>query len=91
MLKKELGVLAAGTIMPSRKHYPNELGRRLTERGQYEFRCQGALCAIAWKDRKPIHFLSNYHDPRRASTVYRRVGDRLAQLTVPQLVVDYTR
>ena len=31
MLKKELGVLAAGTVMPSRKHYPKELGRRLTE------------------------------------------------------------
>ena len=91
LLKNELGVLAAGTVMPSRKHYPKELGRRLTERGRYEFRCRGALCAIAWKDRKPIHFLSNYHDPRRASTVNRRVGDRLAQLTAPQLVVDYTR
>ena len=28
MLKNELGVLATGTIMPSRKHYPKELGRR---------------------------------------------------------------
>ena len=91
MLKNELGVLAAGTVMPSRKPYPKELGRRLTEHGRYEFRCRGALSAIAWKDRKPIHFLSNYHDPRRASTVNRRVGDRLAQLTTPQLVVDYTR
>ena len=91
LLKNELGVLAAGTVMPSRKHYPKELGRRLTERGRYEFRCRGALSAIAWKDRKPIHFLSNYHDPRRASTVNRPVGDRLAQLTAPQLVVDYAR
>ena len=91
LLKNELGVLAAGTVMPSRKHYPKELGRRLTERGWYEFRCRGALCAIAWKDRKPIHFLSNYHDPRKASTVNRCVGDLLVQLTAPQLVVDYTR
>ena len=91
LLKNELGVLAAGTVMRSRKHYPKELGRRLTERGRYEFWCRGALCAIAWKDRKAIHFLSNYHDLRRASTVNRRVGDRLAQLTAPQLVVDYTR
>ena len=90
LLKNELGVVAAGTIMPSHKHYPKELGRRLTERGLYEFRCRGALCAIAWKDRKPIHFLSNYQDTRRASTVNRRVGDWLAQLTVPQLEVDYT-
>ena len=63
LLKNELGVLAAGTVMPSRKHYPKELGRRLTECVRYEFQCRGALCAIAWKDRKPIHFLSNYHDP----------------------------
>ena len=91
MLKNELGVLAPGTVMPSRKHYPKELGRRLTECGRYNFRCRGALCAIAWKDRKHIHFLSNYHDPKRASTVNRRVGDRLLQLTAPQLVVDYTR
>ena len=91
--EERAGVLAAGTVMPSCKHYPKELGRRLTERGRYKFRCRGALCAIAWKDRKPIHFLSNYHNPRRASTVTvnRRVGDRLAQLTAPQLVVDYTR
>ena len=91
LLKNELGVLAGGTIIPSRKHYPKELGRRLTKRGRYEFLCRGALCAIAWKDHKSIHFLSNYHDPRRASTVNRRVGDWLAQLTAPQLVVDYTR
>ena len=91
LLKNELGVLAAGTVMPSRKHYPKELSRRLTERGRYEFWCRGALCSIAWKDCKPIHFLSNYHNPRRASTVNRCVGDRLEQFTVPQLVVDYTR
>ena len=46
LLKNELGVLAAGTVIPSRKHYPKELGRRLTERGRYEFLCQGTLCAI---------------------------------------------
>ena len=51
LLKNELGVLAAGTVMPSRKHYPKELSRRLTERGRYKFWCRGALCAIAWKDR----------------------------------------
>ena len=27
LLKNELGVLAMGTVMPSRKHYPKELGR----------------------------------------------------------------
>ena len=63
MLKNKLGVLAAGTVLPSRKHYPKELGRRLTERGRYDFRCLRCLCTIAWKDRKPIHFLSNYHNP----------------------------
>ena len=69
---------------------PQGTRQEADQRGQYKFRCWGALCTIAWKDRKPIHFLSNYHDPRRASTVNRRVGDRLAQLTAPQLVVDYT-
>ena len=46
LLKNELGLLAAGTVMPSRKHYPKELGKRLTECGRYEFRCWGGLCAI---------------------------------------------
>ena len=81
LLKNEMGVLAAGTVMPSSEHYPKELGKRL---------CRGGLCAITWKDCKPIQFLSNYHDPRRASTVNRHVGDQLAKLTAPQLVVDYT-
>ena len=44
LLKNKLGVLPAGTGMPSHKHYPKELGRRLTECGRYEFRCRGALC-----------------------------------------------
>ena len=42
LLKNELGVLAAGTGMPSHKHYPKELGRRLTERGRYVFPVPGS-------------------------------------------------
>ena len=97
LLKNELGVLAMGTVMLSGKSTTpwNSMelphGKRLTEHGWHKFRCCGGLCAIAWKDHKPIHFLSKYHDLRRASTVNRRVGDRLAQLTLLQLVVDYTR
>ena len=52
-------LLAMSTVMPSRKQYPKELGKRLTEHGWYEFWCRGGLCSIAWKDRKPSHFLSN--------------------------------
>ena len=44
LLKNEMGVLAAGTVMPSSKHYPMELGKRLTERGRYEFRCGWSVC-----------------------------------------------
>ena len=39
LLKNKLGVLAAGTVMPNCKHYPEELGKSLVKRGQYEFRC----------------------------------------------------
>ena len=60
LLKNELGVLATGTVMPSGKHYPKELGKRLTQHGRYKFWCWEGLCVIAWKDRKPINFLSNY-------------------------------
>ena len=38
LMKNELRVLAAGAAMPSPKHYPKELGRRLTE----EFQSWGA-------------------------------------------------
>ena len=38
-LKNELGVLAV-TIMPSLRHYPKELGKRLTEHSRYKFRCR---------------------------------------------------
>ena len=39
LLKNELGVLEAGTIMPSRKHYP----KRLTEPNRFKFHAQGGL------------------------------------------------
>ena len=43
LLKNELGVLAAGTAMPSCKHYPKEFGRRLTEPAVTNFGA-GELC-----------------------------------------------
>ena len=38
-MKNELVVLAAGTVMPT--FMPKELGKRLTECGQYKFWCLG--------------------------------------------------
>ena len=44
---------------------------------------------IAWKDHKPIHFLSIYQ-PEKSHNGKQACGDWLTQLTMPQLVDEYT-
>lgn len=52
--------------------------------------CRNSLTCMVWQDRKPIHFISNYHSPDDVTTVNRRNKDgSLSEIQMPLLIRDY--
>ncbi|KAK3776107.1 hypothetical protein RRG08_046774 [Elysia crispata] len=80
-----------GTAMTNRKQYPKELCQvKLKNRGDSAFRYQGNIVCLAWKDRKPIHFISSCHDPQHNQSVLRRNKDgSQIEISIPSLVKEY--
>ena len=62
-----------GTIRTDRKFYPKVLVKKKpTNRGDMDYMCHKYITAFLWMDKKPINFISNYHDPTHVTTVDRR-------------------
>ena len=59
--------------------------------GDSEFRSSyNGVSWLKWMDKKPVHFLSNFHDASKISQANRRQKDGpLKEVTCPQIVVDY--
>ena len=94
-LHNTMGVFAMGTGMCNRKHYPKSMKqtkKTLTARGQHDYLSRKNISAIVWMDRKPINFLSSYHNPTKVGNVKRRNKDGTAvMIPIPQLVLDYNK
>lgn len=77
--------------MTNRKHYPNNLKvKKLPQRGDFRFLCRNSVTCMAWQDRKPIHFISNYHNPADVVTANRRNKDgSVSEIQMLQLIQDY--
>ncbi|XP_018377831.1 PREDICTED: uncharacterized protein LOC108770657 [Trachymyrmex cornetzi] len=71
------------------------LGERKKEKemsvGDSEFRSSyNGVSWLKWIDKKPVHFLSNFHDASKISQANRRQKDgSLKEVTCPQICVDY--
>ena len=59
------GIHACGTAMTNRHHFLKQIvtTKRQLSRGQHKFLCCNNMTVVAWCDRRPIYFLSTYHDP----------------------------
>lgn len=84
---------AIGTAMTNRKHFPVDVAKsKLKKRGESAHSCRGPITAVAWMDKKKIHFLSNCSDPTELSSVHRRTKDgSLVAVPCPQVVTDYNK
>uniref|UniRef100_A0A0L8G088 PiggyBac transposable element-derived protein domain-containing protein n=1 Tax=Octopus bimaculoides TaxID=37653 RepID=A0A0L8G088_OCTBM len=80
-----------GTAMTVRKLYPKELcKKKLKIYGESDYLCQGSFVCMVWNDHRPIHFISNCHDPTKTVTVSCINKDRSQQnVQVLILVKDY--
>ena len=87
-----LKILACGTIRKDRKYLPKlQKKEKKKSVGDSEF-CfsYNGVSWLKWIDKKPVHFLSNFHDASKISQVNRRQKDgSLKEVTCPQIVVDY--
>lgn len=72
-LKKD-NIFSCGTVRKNRRGLPkSEVPDKAMKTGDFEFQTStNGLTWIKWKDKKPVYFLSNYHDPSEMSTVNRR-------------------
>ena len=89
----ERKVYACGTIIASRKSFPDEL-KAVTdlEHGQYVFRQAERIIATAWKDKKIVYAVSNMCDPDISQPVSRKQKDGTVKLVdCPSTIVAYNK
>lgn len=92
-LKDELGHVATGTCVPTRKHYPaGELmfRRKEGERGDVKavVEANKGMVALAWYDKRPVNFLSTAHGLEVAA-VNRRIGSEVREVDSPEVAREY--
>ena len=79
-LMNELKTGVVGPIQQNRKHFLKALKeKRKMARGESVYRCSSNITCLVWQDRKPISFISNYHNPEDVSTGNRRNKDGTVQ------------
>ncbi|GFR82335.1 PiggyBac transposable element-derived protein 4-like [Elysia marginata] len=89
LFKIHIGVVR--TIMSDRKHVPTEVKlKKLAQRGSSYFQSHKNITCMVWQDRKPILFISNYHQPDINTEADRRKKDSTVEkIDMPLLVKDY--
>lgn len=88
---KNVGINACGTINIDRKHLPKFKETKHMARGESEwFISNNGVSAMKWIDNKPVHLVSNFHDPSETTLVKRKQqdGNRI-NVTCPVAISDY--
>lgn len=62
-------------------------------RGDYDFFINNlGICAVKWKDKRSVHVISNFHNPRDVTTVKRRTKDGTTEdVPCPTMLRDYNK
>jgi len=72
---------SCGTIQTNRKGFPKGVIKKNKDmkRGDFDFLTLDGLSVIVWCDRKPLYFITSFHDPRFVTTVNCKGKDGTAQ------------
>ncbi|XP_018403038.1 PREDICTED: piggyBac transposable element-derived protein 3-like [Cyphomyrmex costatus] len=92
-LKKDI-ILACGTVRSNRTRLPkSDMQDKKMTHGQHDYKTSNTnIRWIKWMDKKPVHFLSNYHDPCEMTTVSRKQKDgSLKFVDCPVMCSDYNK
>ena len=83
---------ASGTVRQTRKGFPVTLRGTNLQRGESDYRQSGALTAVVWKDKRPVHVLSTLSQPGEMETVSRRQRDgSVSHISCPSAIATYTK
>src|SRR5688572_20749065 len=87
------GFNAVGTTRHNRKHFPKVLLEEVEKckRGEWKWRQYGQMVCFSWMDKKPVNLLSTFCDPLEKSTIKRRTGKELIDVSCPSVVPAYLR
>lgn len=88
------GVKAFGTTKRDRKYFFRDFSAdKELKTGNYEWRATiTGIAAMKWKDKKGVHFLSNFHNPLETTIVNRRQKDgSIKEIPCPVLVKNYCK
>lgn len=90
---KENGINACGTVQANRKHLPKMKDDRNMKQGEYDFQVSNDGISLAkWKDKRSVHLLSNFHDPKETASVKRKQKDgTLLDVPCPSALIDYNK
>ncbi|KAJ8978049.1 hypothetical protein NQ317_017594, partial [Molorchus minor] len=70
-------IYSCGTARKDRKWFPMDLVEdKVMKRGDYDWKVSDTgIIALKWRDNKPVHFLSNFHDPEDVQLISRKQKD----------------
>lgn len=87
-------IYACGTVRKTRKHIPKDFKPdKDMSRGDSDWRIStDEMVCVKWMDNKPVHFLSNFHDPGDTQLISRKQKDGSTKdISCLQLVKDYNK
>lgn len=94
-LFKELlhhGIYACRTTRQNRHGLPNDIRTTTLAREESMYWQNGALLAVAWQDKRPVHVLSSLFQPHEMETVSRREREgSLISVSCPTAILTYTK
>lgn len=91
---KKSKIYACGTVRKDRKGLPIDFKNdKSMKRGDTDWRMTNkGIVSMKWMDKKPIYFLSNFHDPEKITSVQRKDKSGTSEeISCPELVQDYNR
>lgn len=91
---RENGILACGTVRKDRVGLPKiQKNDKDMKVGDYQYKTSvKGLAWVKWIDKKPVQFLSNFHDPSIVKTCMRKQKDgTIKSIPAPELVNDYNK
>ncbi|XP_058793962.1 piggyBac transposable element-derived protein 3-like [Phymastichus coffea] len=92
-LKRD-NIFACGTVCKDRKRLPkSDIPDKNLEPGKFEYKCSNTgVRWIKWMDKKPVNFLSNYHNPSEVTTVMRKQKYGSSKnVSCPVMCSDYNK
>lgn len=86
-------IYCTGTVRANRQGMPAALkNKKLKNRGESITLTKGNMTAIAWKDKKPVFYLTTFEDSTQTSIVKRRQKDGTQkEYSVPKVAENYSK